>query len=687
MNRKQRHSIILGVVFALLIFISCSGEKETSHQQESSQVSSIAAEGYIGDQECALCHAEIYRSFKQNGMGRSLYLPDVNRLIEDYQNNNQVYDKRTDLHYELIQKDSSFFQKEIRYDKNGSLDHELIYKVKYIIGSGNHTRSYLREENSFIYEMPVTWYNQEGKWDLSPSYNFYNQRFSRPIIQECMNCHNSYTNYVDHSVNQYQSPFPTGIGCERCHGPGANHVSQRLYQESSMALETEMDTTIVNPKYLSLEKQVDVCFQCHLQGRMTVFKSNKKQTDFRPGMSLSEVRSIFLDADQRPENPGIASQGARMLMSPCYQRSGGQLLCTTCHDPHRSIAQTVASSYSQACLSCHSAESLSFSTPEIDHRAQANCISCHMLKSETSDIPHVTGTDHWIRKRPRQLSKQTADQSQIEHEIITLRTIFEESGPMAQLRLGIAYVKYFEAKHNNDLYLERAIPLIIAGLKEQSDHSNGLFFLGKAYSHQGKFMEAEQRFIKLALAEPKHALALFELAQSQAKRGKFQSAEGSLLRSLKLLNNNSRAYNNLGNLYSEWNRLEDAGKAYERAIEIQPGYSKPYHNLGDLLLTQRQDVESALFYIKEALRLEPDFIQARLNLGVAEMLSGNDRAAIKAFERCLKLDSRFIPAHGNLAEMFIRAGNQDNALYHVQKILELQPNNKEALSMLKSLSG
>lgn len=669
----------------LLLLIACSEQNELSKAPPAKL--SLKEQGYIGDQDCALCHAEIYRSFKGNGMGRSFYRPSAHNIIEDYQKAPQIYDKHSNLAYRPVRQDAAFFQEEMRLDDNNSPIHELMYKVDYIIGSGNHTRSYLREENGFIYELPITWYSQEKKWDLSPSYEVFNQRFSRPIVQECMNCHNSYSSYIDQSVNQYHLPLPEGIGCERCHGPGADHVKKRLYQETQVSTISQPDTTIVNPRHLSKDLQVDICFQCHLQGLMTVLKSEKDQTDFRPGMNLNEIRSIFLDADQSPDNPGIASQGARMLMSPCFKESGGQLLCTTCHDPHSSIAETPRTFYSDVCLSCHAMESLSASTEEITHEPGADCISCHMLKSETSDIPHVTGTDHWIRKRPGRFQKQDLEQYQIVQKMTTLKPVFAVSGPLADLRLGIAYVKYYEAKHSNDLYLKRAIPLIKIGLSANKDHENGLFYLGKAYAHLKDLTAAERHFKKLVQKNPKHALAHFELAQIQSSKGKFRAAEISLLKSLNIFKDNAKAYNNLGNLYSDWNRLDSAENAYKKAIEIQPGYSQPYHNLGDLLLAQRQDTESASSHISEALRLEPDFVRARHNLGVVKLLSDDTQGAIEAFELCLRSNPGYVPAHSNLAKIFLHLDNNQQALFHVQKILEFQPENREALSLLKMLTG
>ena len=59
------------------------------------------------------------------------------------------------------------------------------------------------------------------------------------------------------------SYVPNGIDCERCHGPGSLHVSNRL---TGVEPEGENDFAIVNPSKLDWERQIDVCQRCHLQG-------------------------------------------------------------------------------------------------------------------------------------------------------------------------------------------------------------------------------------------------------------------------------------------------------------------------------------------------------------------------------------------------------------------------------------
>ena len=124
-NIRNRVRLITLIV---LVFTGCSKEKPIQDLPSSTITSSILNEGYIGDKECAFCHEDIYTDFKQNGMGRSFYLPTAQNIIEDYQSQTSVYDEKNQFHYEVMQNDSLFFQKEYRVndDNNSAHEHSLL---------------------------------------------------------------------------------------------------------------------------------------------------------------------------------------------------------------------------------------------------------------------------------------------------------------------------------------------------------------------------------------------------------------------------------------------------------------------------------------------------------------------------------------------------------------------------------
>ncbi len=89
----------------------------------------------------------------------------------------------------------------------------------------------------------------------------------------------------------------------------------------------------------------------------------------------------------------IAHSAYRLRKSKCFLESK-TMTCTTCHDPHDiPRGEQATLHYNGVCAQCHAAKS-----PE--HPAATDCISCHMPKRATQDVPHAVMTDHLIQRLP-----------------------------------------------------------------------------------------------------------------------------------------------------------------------------------------------------------------------------------------------------------------------------------------------
>ena len=106
-------------------------------------------------------------------------------------------------------------------------------EIHYVMGSGNHARSYLhRTAQNRLIEMPVGWYpEQGGLWAMSPGFDRANHPdFRRNVGYSCMFCHNAYPAIpaggdTFDADPIYPAELPSGIDCQRCHGPGKAHAA------------------------------------------------------------------------------------------------------------------------------------------------------------------------------------------------------------------------------------------------------------------------------------------------------------------------------------------------------------------------------------------------------------------------------------------------------------------------------
>ena len=204
----------------------------------------------------------------------------------------------------------------------------------------------------------------------------------------------------------FPQELPEGTGCQRCHGPGGDHIQTAMTGTSLDAIRA----SIVNPAHLEGDVRDSVCMQCHLLPGIAIVgprRFGRGDYSFRPGELLSDYM-VHLDFRERnlpePERFEINHHGYRLMKSECYTQSEGALTCLTCHDPHVSVYHESRPSdhFRRKCLGCHATDACS---ETIDARSnttpQDDCVACHMRKAEPDDQRYTEFTDHWIRAHPR----------------------------------------------------------------------------------------------------------------------------------------------------------------------------------------------------------------------------------------------------------------------------------------------
>jgi predicted CXXCH cytochrome family protein len=275
--------------------------------------------------------------------------------------------------------------------------------VHFAVGSGARGRTYLVEREGHLFQSPISWYSGKGIWDLTPGLQV-GEHFERPAQLKCLFCHCNEVEPVPHTVNRYRAPLfrGHGIGCERCHGPGELHASAREREEPpTPAGKDGGDDTIVNPGRLAPALRDAVCEQCHLQGEVRVERRGRALFEYRPGLPLDRLVSVFVRRPEFADGPTVGGHTEQMQASRCFQASGGRLGCISCHDPHGVPAPMEKSAhYRDRCLRCHKYDSCSLTPAERRRESPGDsCIDCHMPRAE-SRIAHTTVADHRVVRRP-----------------------------------------------------------------------------------------------------------------------------------------------------------------------------------------------------------------------------------------------------------------------------------------------
>ena len=562
-------------------------------------------------------------------------------------------------------------------------------RIDYVIGSGNHSRSYLhRAPDGQLIELPVSWYSEgSGYWAMSPGYDNKGQPdFRRAINGKCMFCHNGYPE-GDAGLERLIFPekLPHGIDCQRCHGPGRAHVEAAMSGHAAPQL---LRSTIVNPGRLDRGRQLEVCMECHLQ---TSFKEPNEQRAFnraifsyRPGQPLEDFKLYVEPAGhENDDNFEIDHAAYRLRKSACFRNS--QMTCLTCHDPHDiPRGPEAVAHYTQVCLSCHQGVKHIIALP-----STSTCLTCHMPKRRTDDAVHVVMTDHYIRcTEPRRDLLAPVDENIAAERSFTKVALYypaqAPATPEAEISMAEAQVQAGAQAGDN------GIPRLQALLERyQPNAPEPYLVLADAYDRAGNNEEVA-RWSRQALAmrenfRPavvKMALALFALHQDAEATKVLEDAVAHYPIDDELLSD-------LGNAYLQQGETAQAAAALKRALEANPERPET-HNLLGVVAVKQGDRATAEHEFREALRCQPDFPGARNNLG---SLLVDEHAYAEAefqFEKVIEADADFAEAHHQLGRLLVVMNQVPRAITELRDAAQQEPDDPqvhEDLAYLLAVTG
>lgn len=621
------------VVSICIIILNCNEEKKSPFKNIADKNAT-----YVGMNTCRSCHEEVYKTFIQTGMGQSWGAATKQKSAADFSPLKAlVYDTMKDFFYKPFWDGDSLCILEYRLEGKDTV-HKRLEKVSYIVGSGQHTNSHIININGYLHQAPITFYTQKGTWDLAPGFEKgMSSRFERKIELECMSCHNGYPEIVEGSFNKY-AQVQAGIDCERCHGPGSLHVTEK---QKGILIDTSKgaDYTIVNPRRLNTEEQNNLCQRCHLQG-ITVLNDGKSFFDFLPSQILSNTMNTFLPQYSGSANHMImASHVERMKMSNCYVNSG-KMSCISCHNPHVSVKNTPLSQYTNACNSCHGEKDICTEKMDMRMKANDNCIQCHMAKNSSIDIPHVAVTDHYIRKRPLMENKE---------EVVKFigMKCYNNDNPNARTRAR-AFIEFYERYEPAKVFLDSALfYLTQAKVDIEKDIDYDLIRIYFLQEKNNKIIE----IIKNENPENiKDAWTCYRIGESYLKQNKLTKSIEFLKKSVEIKPYALDFQSKLGNAYLQNKNIIEAKKVFLFIENENPRNADAQQGLGYIAM-QENNFSLAKKYLKTAVMLNPDHVQTLINLAVTYYQS-NEKVFIKPLLlHALKLEPNNVQVKAMLADI------------------------------------
>ena len=333
-----------------------------------------AEPAYVGSTACRQCHSEIYDRWKKTRMANVVRDPKEypDSIIPDLSKANPL----------------------VTFSKDD---------IAFVYGSKWKQRYFKRVGNDYF---PLG-----AQWDIThklwrPYFaakgadwwtEFYPpDNMQRPTGPLCDGCHSVNYNIQTKSVTEWN------VGCEKCHGPGSDHV----HQPSRL--------NIVNPARLNSLEASDVCIQCHSQGRPLKNPISGQYYDwpvgYQAGLKLENYWQLedhkLGEASFTHFPDGTAHknrmQGNDFVTSVMYRRG---IACFTCHDVHGTANNAdLLKPATVMCLECHGPNSpngphAATIEAHTHHKAGSSgdeCVACHMPQIEQT-IADVNVRSHTFK--------------------------------------------------------------------------------------------------------------------------------------------------------------------------------------------------------------------------------------------------------------------------------------------------
>jgi tetratricopeptide (TPR) repeat protein len=496
-------------------------------------------------QPCATCHSEIAKTYAQTVMARASG-PATEGLVTG-----EFTHRPSGIHFRIYLENGKAW---MSYDRPNDPEVHGKRELLYSIGSGIKGKTYLFSEKGFLFETPINWYAQEGRWNMAPAYTEAQAMpMTLPALTDCLHCHASgMIAPVQGTENLYDGePFVHGgITCERCHGSGDEHAGAGK-------------GAIVNPAKVSPERRDSICMQCHFEGSVAIEQRGRHLHEFRPGDSISDYVHYFLLEEAKTDTRRALSQFEALSLSVCKQKSGDRMSCTSCHDPHVEPATGEKVAYYRGkCLTCHGE---AFGRKH--HANKPDCAGCHMPALPSAAVAHTEATDHHILRRPSALQLASLT-------LAPRLTPFPATVEPTVRDLALAW----------ETLAQRNMP--------------------------GASQPAE-RYLKQAIKEsPDDSVLLVSAAFLKQGHGHFDEARNLYERALKLDPYSNAAATNLGVLEAHSGNLTGAVQLWQEAFRRSPHRSAIGMNLATAFCAAGQTKE-ARNYVLQVLDFNPDLAAAK----------------------------------------------------------------------------
>lgn len=682
-------------------------------------------EGFVGSAACQPCHLAQSDAFSTSHHAKALVVPGAD-LAKSRFDGSQFTSKLGGTTKFSLRDGAPIVSTPVPGGKTAT------FPISYVSGVWPLEQYVVATERGKLQSLGVVWDSrtrEEGgsKWfhvyghdGLASSDTLHFTSSAQSWNHICADCHST---WVERNYDVKADSFDTkwaelSVGCEACHGPGAEHVrTAKAGKAAPFAAklrpsEPWMPSTTGSPTPRAQEgTEVEVCAPCH--SRRTPVKENFLASDpFLDSFEPDLLRPGRYHADGQVE--GEVYEWGSFVQSRMY-RSG--VKCSDCHDPHSAKLYAPGNSL---CVRCH--EPKRFDVPTHSHHEGAKtplCIDCHMPPATFMQIDERR--DHSIRiPRPDhsvEFGTPNACNDCHKKETATwARDAVAGWFPGSQQRphfvqaLGRERKGDLEAPHAlRDVIDDAAVPAIaratalerlgtyasektLQTLRSALASPDSLVVFGavrgaaqlppaQRIALLTPVLEHRTRVVRIAVGK---ALAGAPLAPLPASaRTALERAFSEVEQSFEVSASRAETHVERSAFELARGKLGDAEASLQTALRLQPCLTEAYLNLADVN-RQRGDEATAERALRAALGCNPQSAAAHHALGLWQVRAHRTSAALISLKKAVELvptDPRFSYV---LAVASASNGDRNEAIRILEAILKARPNDA---SSLQALSG
>jgi len=657
------HARSLACTMLLVCLAACQPAEQSGER-------GIAAT-FVGSPACASCHADEFEAWSRSHHAAAMQVASIETVRGDF----------ADAHFDYAGVESTFFRRDGEFwastdGPDGMLQE---FRVKHTFGIEPLQQYLVDLPGGRLQALSIAWDTRDdadggGRWfHLYPNQNIdsddplhWTGRYQNWNTM-CAECHstNLAKNY-DIQTDQFATTFSEiSVGCEACHGPGAQHVADPAVPLRALApVDREWIFDAGAPiarlaRDPGAPPQLETCAPCHSRrsqlsdeyGPGTPFLDGFRPTLLEPGLYHADGQ-ILDEVYVYGSFVQSAMAAAGVTCSDCHEphsatlRADGNAVCARCHLP--AAFDTAAhhhhdpGSAGAQCVACHMrAEPYMVVDPRRDHsfRIPRPALSARVGSSDPCSDCHADQASGWAAEQVaawypggRHTASHYGDalhagRTWSADAVSQLRAVIENAAEPAIARataLGLLAVQLDAGVADT---VRRALddpePLVrLAAI----DQLAALPAATRARLGQ-RFLTDPLRAIRVAAARA--VVDTRDQLDSQERQA-FNAALAEYIAVQELNADRGAGLANLGNLAIALGDLPQAEQYFQTAIARDPAFQSSYVNLADLYRSQGREAESRQA-LEDGLAVHPGDPALHLALGLALTRASMPAEALEHF--------------------------------------------------------